>query len=303
MGSTNWDICMYLPHLPTPGETVGEGRLKTNLGGKGANQAVACHRAGANTTFISCIGDDATGTTVREEFEAIGLNTSAVATLSNTTTGTACIFIDESAENCIGLTAGANGELTPELVNQHRDTISAADVLLVQLETPIESVLAAAKIAHEAKTKVILNPAPARSLPDELFQYVDVLTPNEGELAQLSGMPTDTEDELNAAAEALIHKGVTNLIVTLGKNGAALFQDQWAVLKQTFAPFVVDAKDTTAAGDTFSGNLAAVIAQTGDYTQAIETAMAAAALSVTREGAIPSIPTREETTEFSKNHR
>lgn len=291
LGSTNWDICMYLPHIPAQGETVGGGRLQTNLGGKGANQAVACYLADAHMSFISCIGDDDTSVTVLRQLEAMGIDLSAVTQVGKASTGTACIFIGADAENCIGLTPGANAALSPQIVDKHSKAIADADVLLLQLETPIDTVQHAAKLAQENHTRVILNPAPAMSLPAEIYAYIDIMTPNRGELALLTGMPVDDYEQVRAAAHSLLAKGLDSVIVTLGNEGAL-----WVTKDhiEMFPPYRVQPLDTTAAGDTFNGYLAAAVARNGDLAGAITMATAAAALSVTREGAIPSIPKKQE---------
>lgn len=299
LGSTNWDVCMYLSHLPAPGETVGEGRLKTHLGGKGANQAVASWKAHPNTAFISSVGDDATGDTIVAQLQALGLDTSYIHRIANTPTGTACIFIDAQAENCIGLTAGANDALSKDHVEQHANLIDNAKVLLLQLETPLATVEHAARKAKQAQTRVVLNPAPAKALPDSILVNCSVLTPNQGELALLSGVNIHSDEDIVRAAQHLLAKGVEDVVVTLGERGCL-----WINTKrhQHFAAFNVEALDTTAAGDTFSGFLAAQLAQAHTMEQAIPVAMAAAALSVTREGAIPSIPSHADVTAFMQQH-
>lgn len=294
LGSTNWDICMYLPHLPMPGETVGMGKMQTNLGGKGANQAVACLKAGANPSFISCIGKDSTGEQVLELFKELKLSTGAIQQVDDST-GTACIFIDETGENCIGLTPGANKWLTPDVVEHFRKDITSANVLLMQLETPPPSVLLAAQIAKENDTKVILNPAPVTRLNDDIYPLIDVITPNRGELAQLSGVATDSDAGLVKACQTLINKGVKAVVVTLGRDGAFLYTPQTL---RYFQAFAVKAVDTTAAGDIFNGYLTAALAESWDFDQAVPQACAAAALSVTQKGAIPSIPDVSAVTEF-----
>ncbi len=304
VGSTNWDICMYLPHLPVPGETVGGGRLKGNLGGKGANQAVACHLAGAAVNFISALGDDSTAGTIMTQFGNIGLDTGHLVQIKAHNTGTACIFIDENAENCIGLTAGANNELTPELVNNYRDLIGSAKVVLLQLEIPLNTVIEVAKLAREAGALVILNPAPAKELPDELLKIVDVLTPNFGEAEQLANLNLSPNNEahipqsaeLNNIAKTLLKKGVGQVIVTLGKDGASLFETDKN--PQHFNAPKVNAIDTTGAGDVFNGVFCAGLARGLSIENAIEKAIVGAAISVGREGAIPSIPTEEEINTF-----
>ena len=284
---------MYLSRLPLPGETVGNGRLQANIGGKGANQAFACHQAGADSCFVSCIGDDGPGRQICDQFQALGLNTSTLISIENCPTGTACILIDDRGENSIGLTAGANDELSSDLILSHRDLIAGASVLLLQLEIPVASVITAAKLGSELNNYVVLNPAPATELPEDIFSHIDLLTPNRGELASMTGMSTDTNRALIAAAESLIDKGTGKVIVTLGSDGALL------VTKQNhsfYSPYPLQARDTTAAGDCFNGYLAAGIALTGEESLdgAISSATAAAAISVTREGAIPSLPAASE---------
>ena len=314
LGSTNWDISVYLPHLPQPGETVAGGRLSANLGGKGANQAIASLRAGAQTEFVSCLGDDDSATQILTQFEDMGLSKKYLHQVSDCSTGTACIFVDSQGENSIGLSSGANAELSPEIVEGSIDCLRGADLVLMQLEVPIASVLAAARLAaqnqtpnpiraesKEKKTVVVLNPAPASPLPEEIYSCLDLITPNRGELAQITSLPTDTQDQLIAASLWLIDQGVKQVVVTLGKEGVLLVKSD----KETsfFSSYSVVAKDTTAAGDCFNGYLAACLAELGscDYLdQVIPIAIAAAALSVTREGAIPSIPRLAEVAEFQK---
>ncbi len=308
VGSTNWDICMYLQRLPGAGETIGDGRLKTAIGGKGANQAVASHLAGAACCFISCVGDDAAGQTIRGALDELALPTQTLVEVADTATGTACIFIDDAGENCIGITPGANAELTPALVAAHGSDIQEAAVMLVQLEVPMASVVAAAEVAQASGTRVILNPAPAQVLPQALLAQVDVLTPNRGELAVLSGENTDTEEGLERGLNKLLNAGVGMVIVTLGREGALLaYRQEDAVLcVERYAAIPVKAVDTTAAGDVFNGYLAAALAEVETselaveaLSRAIRQAMLAAAISVTREGAMPSIPHRQELDEHT----
>lgn len=289
IGSTNWDICMYLESLPKPGETIGNGVLKTNLGGKGANQAIAAHLAGAETTFISCIGDDRASSEILYQFDELGLNKQGITQISDSPTGTACIFIDAEGENCIGLTPAANAALKPGLLEHKLPLLVKSGVLIMQLETPLETVISAARAGKKHQQLVILNPAPAQLLPDELFAQVDLLTPNRGELTTLTGMPTGSEQEVIIAARQLIEKGVTWVIVTLGADGAMLIS---ATESRLFPALQVEAVDTTAAGDCFNGYLAANLAKNGldEMGQAIQTAIAASAFAVSREGAIPSLP-------------
>jgi len=306
LGSTNWDICMHLPRLPAPGDTVGGGRLRTAIGGNGANQAVACHLAEAPTQFISCIGDDTSAATIRQAFRTLKLDDAHVADISNCSTGTACIFVNAEGENCIGITAGANAHLSVAMVEQAQQLFAQAKVLLLQLETPLASVLRAAELAHIGGARVVLNPAPApaQPLPDTLYKWIDVLTPNRGELAELAEVATDTEAGLHAACERLLTQGVNTIVVTLGGDGVLLATATDGKLNtERYAAYQVQAADTTAAGDVFNGYLAAQLRDPGtSVSAALQQAMAAAALSVTREGALPSIPTRLAVTEFRTQH-
>ena len=295
IGSTNWDICLYLPTLPNAGETVGGGDLKSNLGGKGANQAAAAHLAGAETTFISCLGDDGSSADILAQFETLGLPAHGITQVANTPTGTACIFIDANGENCIGLTAGANSALTPALLDEKSDLLTSADVVVLQLEIPMETALHAAKLASAQAQLLILNPAPAQSLPEEIYAHITLLTPNRGELATLTGMPTENSAEILAAAETLLAKGVNAIVVTLGGDGGMLVT---ADVQTHFPAKSVNVVDTSAAGDCFNGYLAAHLALHGmaDMDNAINTAIAASAIAVSRPGAVASLPRAEELT-------
>lgn len=292
---------MYLQKLPAPGETIGSGRFESNLGGKGANQAVACLRAGAGTEFISCLGDDNSGDQIKQQFELMGLSLESISVIENCATGTACVFVDEAGENCIGLTSGANAELSAERVRQYQSFIKDAAVLLMQLETPIDSILTAAAIASEAGTYTILNPAPAAKLPSELLSLIDLITPNLGELESLTDTQLTTDSEIVDAARELIAKGVGKVIVTLGRKGSVLVEESSHCL---YSPYSVKAVDSTAAGDCFNGYLAAAMAKHGEENidLAIKTAMAAAAISVTRQGAVASIPELAEVTHFMQTN-
>lgn len=295
VGSVNWDICMYLEHLPAPGETVGDGRISENLGGKGANQAYACHRAGAQTHLLSCIGSDATAKQVFDELSGLGMDTQSVLTVPESATGTACIFIDAQGENCIGLTPGANSRLDAQRVQGHRQLIQNTEITLLQLEIPLSSVCEAASIARIAAKRVVLNPAPAQALPADLLRNCSVLTPNRGELQTISGIATDTDSGLAKAAQAMLARGLEELVITLGREGVL-----WANKKgqRRFPAYRVETIDTTAAGDTFNGFLCASLLKHWDFEQAIPFACAAAALSVTKAGAVPSIPSYDEVIDF-----
>jgi ribokinase len=297
VGSTNWDITMYLPTLPRPGETVGNGRLQSGLGGKGANQAVAAHRAGGiETVFLSCIGDDDIAVSVRQVFASLAMAIPHVVEVPDSGTGSACIFVNAEGENCIGVAGGANAALDPAFIHAHRAVIGKATIVLAQLEIPLESIKALADLCAQCSATFVLNPAPAQALDDALLALVDVLTPNEGELAQLSGMPVGDDIAVQAAARSLCDKGVGSVIVTLGPRGCMVVTASSAEFVPSFA---VKAVDTTAAGDVFNGALVAEMIRGQSLSAAAITACKASALAVMSPGAIASIPTRQQVLAFA----
>lgn len=295
LGSINADHILNLESFPTPGETVTGNQYQVAFGGKGANQAVAAGRSGANIAFIACTGDDDTGERVRKQLASDNIDVSPVSVVEGESTGVALIFVNAEGENVIGIHAGANAALTTERVEAQRAIISGADALLMQLESPVESVLAAAKIAHENHTTVVLNPAPARVLSDELLALVDIITPNETEAEKLTGIRVENDDDAARAARALHDKGIGTVIITLGSRGV------WASVNgegRRVPGFKVKAIDTIAAGDTFNGALVTALLEGKSMDDAIRFAHAAAAIAVTRKGAQPSVPWRKEIDEF-----
>ncbi|WP_371973850.1 ribokinase [Lelliottia nimipressuralis] len=300
LGSINADHILNLDAFPTPGETVTGNQYQVAFGGKGANQAVAAGRSGANIAFIACTGDDDTGERVRKQLESDHIDISPVSVVGGESTGVALIFVNAEGENVIGIHAGANAALTIERVEAQRVLISSAEALLMQLESPVESVLAAAKIAHENHTTVVLNPAPARLLSDELLALVDIITPNETEAEKLTGIRVENDDDAARAAQALHDKGIGTVIITLGSRGV------WASVNgegRRVPGFKVKAIDTIAAGDTFNGALVTALLEGGSLDNAIRFAHAAAAIAVTRKGAQPSVPWRKEIDEFLSQQR
>ncbi|HEP0317580.1 TPA: ribokinase [Enterobacter bugandensis] len=295
LGSINADHILNLETFPTPGETVTGNQYQVAFGGKGANQAVAAGRSGANIAFIACTGDDDTGERVRKQLASDNIDVSPVSVVEGESTGVALIFVNAEGENVIGIHAGANAALTTERVEAQRAIISGAEALLMQLESPVESVLAAAKIAHENHTTVVLNPAPARVLSDELLALVDIITPNETEAEKLTGIRVESDDDAARAAGALHDKGIGTVIITLGSRGV------WASANgegRRVPGFKVKAIDTIAAGDTFNGALVTALLEGRAMDEAIRFAHAAAAIAVTRKGAQPSVPWRKEIDEF-----
>lgn len=295
LGSINADHILNLIAFPTPGETVTGNHYQVAFGGKGANQAVAAGRSGANISFIGCTGNDDIGERIREQLARDNIDVEPVTAVEGEPTGVALIFVNGEGENVIGIHAGANAALSTSLVDAQKARIAQADALLMQLESPLESVLAAAKIAHQHQTQVVLNPAPARELPDELLSLVDVITPNETEAEKLTGIAVENDDDAANAARVLHDKGIRTVIITLGSRGV------WASVDgkgQRIPGFRVKAVDTIAAGDTFNGALMTALLEDTPLPEAIRFAHAAAAIAVTRKGAQPSVPWRKEIDDF-----
>lgn len=286
IGSSNTDMTIKGDRLPKPGETVLGGEFRMGPGGKGANQAVAAQRLGADVSFICKVGRDIFGDNAIAGYQKEGIDCSRILR-SDKASGTALILVDGNAENCIAVAPGANADLTPEDVDSVADVISSADYLILQLEIPVESVLRAAKIAHEAGVYVILNPAPACHLPEELFGYISLITPNQTESALLSGV----EGNLDAAVERLMQLGVKDVVVTLGSKGSLVISEG----AKTLVPSLkVKAVDTTAAGDTFCGALCVALSEGCSLVDAAGFATKASALTVQKMGAQDSIPHRSD---------
>ncbi|MEN4980559.1 ribokinase [Erwinia billingiae] len=295
LGSINADHILNLNTFPRPGETVIGKHYQIAFGGKGANQAVAAGRSGADIAFIACVGEDDIGQRIREQLNKDNIDVSPVEVIAGDSTGVALIFVNAEGENSIAIHSGANAALTPAIVIKHQKTIAEAGALLMQLESPLDSVLAAAKIAHQHQTKVILNPAPATPLSDDLLALVDMITPNETEAEILTGVHIDSDEDAARAAAVLHDKGIHSVLITLGSRGVWLSEQGDG---QRIAGFKVDAVDTIAAGDTFNGALITALLDEQPMAQAVRFAHAAAAISVTRSGAQPSVPWRHETDSF-----
>ncbi|WP_439259233.1 ribokinase [Lonepinella sp. BR2930] len=302
LGSINADHVISVPHFAKPGETLTGHHYHIAYGGKGANQAVAVARLSDENTqvnFIGCIGDDDIGRTMKLAFEQDGINTQFVHQIAHQTTGIAMIQVAASSENSIVISAGANGCLDEKIVEQSRSQIEQADMLLMQLETPLPAVIKAAQIAKNNGVKVVLNPAPAQKLPDELLANLAMITPNETEAEILTGVKVTDLGSAVKSAEIFHQKGIETVLITLGSKGVFVsHQGQQEIV----AGFRVKAVDTTAAGDTFNGAFLIALLDGKPLQDAIRFAHAAAAISVTREGAQPSIPTRAETLDFLTAH-
>jgi len=295
LGSINADHILNINQFPQPGETVIGKQYTVAFGGKGANQAVAAGRAGADISFIACVGEDDIGERVRQQLASDKIDTSPVEAIAGTTTGVALIFVNAEGENVIGIDAGANKAVTPDYLDRYQQKIIDASALLMQLESPLETVIAAAKLAKQHQTQVILNPAPACELPDPLLSLVDIITPNETEAERLTGIQVNNNDDAQRAAKALHDKGIETVIITLGSKGVWLSQQGEG--KQVVG-FRVKAVDTIAAGDTFNGALVTALLEGKSMDAAVRFAHAAAAIAVTRPGAQPSVPWRHEIDDF-----
>lgn len=292
VGSSNTDMVVRARHLPRPGETVLGGAFARTAGGKGANQAVAAARLGADVTFVARVGTDTFGDAALAGFRAEGIECRFVTQDADAPSGVTLIGVDDNTgENLILVASGANAKLSADDMERARPAIEGAAVLLCQLESPLETVTAAFTVARAAGVVTILNPAPAQVLSNDLLTLVDVLTPNETEAALLTGAATPTD-----AARHLRAQGVLNVIVTLGADGVLLVTAQSEEhLPGLRVPCVAD---TTAAGDCFNGALAVALGEGRTMRDAVQFAQHAAALSVTKAGAQPSLPTRAEVEEF-----
>ena len=289
LGSTNTDMVISGSKIPVPGETVSGGTFAMNPGGKGANQAVAVARLSAKRRqcmFIAKVGDDLFGRETAARMKKDGIDARLVVD-RKCASGTALILVDKAGQNCISVALGANGTLSPDDVKGVRKDIEGADALLLQLETPVKTVLWAAKTAHAKKVPVVLNPAPAAKLPKELYRCLDWITPNETEAELLTGVKVTDLASCRKAEAVLRRRGVANVVITLGSKGCYAAGRIHPCVK-------VKAVDTVAVGDTFNGAFVVALTEGRPVADAIAFAQKASAISVTRHGAQPSIPFRRE---------
>ncbi|MFO1477271.1 MAG: ribokinase [Verrucomicrobiota bacterium] len=291
IGSSNTDMVLRLDKIPRPGETRIGGGFATASGGKGANQAVGAARAGGRVSLVACLGRDVFGEEALAGFIREGIDVTHVQRSPDHPSGVALIFVDASGENSIGVASGANLQLSPEAVRRASSAIRKAAVVVAQLEIPLPAVQAALEIASRERVTTVLNPAPARPLADRLLRMVSILTPNETEAEELTGIRVGDEPAARRAARALRDRGVPSVVLTLGSRGALVSSGagEWLV-----PGFRVKTVDTTAAGDIFNGALAVALSEDRPLPEAVRFANAAAAISVTRAGAQPSAPARSE---------
>ena len=291
VGSSNTDMVVKTPTLPRPGETIIGGNFLMNPGGKGANQAVAAARMAGKVVFIGCVGDDQFGKNTLKQLAEENIDTSNVIIDKSTPSGVALITVDNNGENCIAVAGGANNNLSPYHLDTPLFDLTADDILLTQLESPLKTVQKAIELAFQSHTKTILNPAPAQILPDTIYPLLFAITPNETEAEVLTGIAISDESSAHLAAENLYKKGCSNVVITLGSKGAYLYSEDF---KGIISSQKTEAIDSTAAGDCFNGALAVAIGEGKSLVDAIEFANKAAAISVTRMGAQSSIPRRNE---------
>ena len=292
VGSLNTDLVVRTPRFPQPGETISGEDLQVIPGGKGANQAVAAARLGANVSMLGSVGKDNFGDFLLDNLKANHVDTHLIER-EDASTGTATIIVDANGQNSIILSAGANGNVSS--VDVEHASFSDYSLLLLQLEIPTPTVLSAAKLAKQNGVRVVLNPAPAKELPDELISLADFIIPNETELSLLTGMEVNDIPSAEEAARALLTKGAENVIVTLGSKGALIVNEKTNIHMETYK---VDVVDTTAAGDAFIGGLASVLDSANSLPDAVRYACACGALAATIFGAQPSLPRKEEVERF-----
>lgn len=291
------DLVAHAARLPVAGETLTGHAFQTYPGGKGANQAVACARLGAPTVMIGRVGADVFGIALKEHLAAAGVDHSNVAISEGVSSGIALIAVEDSAENFIIVIPGTNALVGKEELDKLEAALDKCSVLLLQLEVPLEVVLAAARLAKAKGVKVVLDPAPAQTLPEELYTSIDILTPNETEAGLLVGFPVDSQADAARAAKILGDRGVQHVIIKMGSRGALT----WTGGKEALYPaFAVTAVDTVAAGDAFNGALAVALSEGRSMIEAIHWALAGGALSVTKPGAQPSMAYRSELLSFLK---
>lgn len=298
IGSSNTDFITNVKHFPQPGETIVGKDFYQVMGGKGANQAVAVHKLGGITKFITCLGDDTNGRNFLKYYNEIGLDVSYSLIKKNISSGTAMITVDENGENHIVITPGANNMLSTEYIKKVENVIKSCDIILLQMEIPYETVSLACEIAYSYNKIVMLNVAPARVLDSVILKMIDYLIVNEVEAEMISGIEYDGTNK-EEIIDKLLSLGASTVILTLGKEGSIIKNNS---INRFIPAYNVKVIDTTGAGDTFCGAFAAELSKGCNLDEALHFATAAAAICVTRMGAQPSIPSEKEVRDFMKNN-
>lgn len=294
IGSLNMDLVVNVDTMPKPGQTIIGSNFKEVPGGKGANQAVAMARLNGNVSMIGKVGEDGFGQTLINSLKNDKVDTTYIQTAKGAT-GVALITVDKNAQNSIVVSPGANFEVKEDDIDNNIEAIKNSDIVVLQLETPLNTIKYALNKAKELNKYTILNPAPAVKLDDEIIKNVDLLTPNETELEIISGVSIETEEDIQKAAQIMIEKGVKELIVTLGSKGSLYINKEKSMFKKAYK---VEAIDTTAAGDSYTGALAVALSQDKNIEDAMDFASKVGALSVLKEGAQSSLPTLEDVKNF-----
>lgn len=294
IGSLNMDLVVNVDTMPKPGQTIIGSNFKEVPGGKGANQAVAMARLNGNVSMIGKVGEDGFGQTLINSLKNDKVDTTYIKTTKGAT-GVALITVDKNAQNSIVVSPGANFEVKEEDIDNNIEAIKNSDIVVLQLETPLNTIKYALKKSKELNKYTILNPAPAVKLDDEIIKNVDLLTPNETELEIISGVNIETEEDIQKAAQVMIEKGVKELIVTLGSKGSLYINKEKSIFKKAYK---VEAIDTTAAGDSYTGALAVALSKEQSIEEAMDFASKVGALSVLKEGAQSSLPTLEDVKNF-----
>ena len=294
IGSLNMDLVVNVDTMPKPGQTIIGSNFKEVPGGKGANQAVAMARLNGNVSMIGKVGEDGFGQTLINSLKNDKVDTTYIQT-SKGATGVALITVDKNAQNSIVVSPGANFEVKEDDIDNNIEAIKNSDIVVLQLETPLNTIKYPLNKAKELNKYTILNPAPAVKLDDEIIKNVDLLTPNETELEIISGVSIETEEDIQKAAQIMIEKGVKELIVTLGSKGSLYINKEKSMFKKAYK---VEAVDTTAAGDSYTGALAVALSQDKNIEDAMDFASKVGALSVLKEGAQSSLPTLEDVKNF-----